>query len=95
MPMRSLTADRNSLLAAKAFGRLYRNVPQEKLHMLQLASRCVAEPSTGPRGGLFRFRVHTRELAGAIKVGTVSAQRALEVLCGGEKCRLSFALFAL
>src|SRR6266853_3483907 len=39
----------NSLLAAKvAFGRLHRNVPQEKLNLLQLASRCVAEPSTGP-----------------------------------------------
>src|SRR5439155_6915206 len=30
------------------FGRLHRNVPQEKLDLLQLASRCVAEPSTGP-----------------------------------------------
>ena len=31
-----------------AFGRLHRNVPQEKLDLLQLASRSVAEPSTGP-----------------------------------------------
>jgi hypothetical protein len=39
----------NPLLAAKvAFGSLYGNVPQEKLDLLQLASRCVAKPSTGP-----------------------------------------------
>jgi hypothetical protein len=39
----------NSLLAAQvAFGRLHRNVPQEKLDLLQLASRSMAEPSTGP-----------------------------------------------
>jgi len=30
------------------FGRLYRNVPQEKLDLLQLTSRSVAQPSTGP-----------------------------------------------
>ncbi len=49
MPMRSLTADSNPLFAAKvAFGRLHRNVPQKKLDLLQLASRCVAESSTGP-----------------------------------------------
>jgi hypothetical protein len=39
----------NSLLAAQvAFGRLHRNVPQEKLDLLQLPSRSMAEPSTGP-----------------------------------------------
>jgi hypothetical protein len=39
----------NPLLAAQVtFGRLHRNVPQEKLDLLQLASRCVTEPSTGP-----------------------------------------------
>ena len=49
MPLRSLTADRNPLLAAEvAFGRLHRNVPQEKSDLLELASRSVAEPRTGP-----------------------------------------------
>src|SRR5579864_7899065 len=39
----------NSLLAAQvAFGGLHRNVPQEKLDLLQLPSRSMAEPSTGP-----------------------------------------------
>jgi hypothetical protein len=39
----------NPLLAAKVtFRRLHRNVPQEELNLLQLASRCVAEASTGP-----------------------------------------------
>ncbi len=47
MPIRSLTADRIRCLQPR-FGRLHRNVPQEKLDLLQLASRCVAEASTGP-----------------------------------------------
>jgi len=48
MPIRSLTADRMLPAAKVASGRLHRNMPQEKLDLLQLASRCVAEPSTGP-----------------------------------------------
>ena len=40
----------NPLLAAKvAFGRLHEYVPQKKMDLLQLASRSVAEPSTGPK----------------------------------------------
>src|SRR6266446_1698212 len=60
MPMRSLTADRNPLFAPKvAFGRLHRNVPQKKLNLLQLASRCVAEPSTGPSQIVWRQLRHS------------------------------------
>ena len=46
--MRSLTADRIRMLAAKiSFGRLNRDVPQKELDLLQLASRSMAEPGTG------------------------------------------------
>src|SRR5579864_3692100 len=45
----NLVRGSNPLLAAKVtFGRLHRNVPQEKLDLLQLPSRGMAEPSTGP-----------------------------------------------
>ena len=44
---RALTAH-ISFLRIIAFGRLHRNLPQEKLDLLQLASRRVAQPSAGP-----------------------------------------------
>jgi hypothetical protein len=55
----------NPLLGAEvAFGRLRRNVPQEKLDLLQLSSRCVVEPSTGPSQIVRRQLRHSNALRG-------------------------------
>jgi len=65
MPMRSLTADRIRCFAPKvAFGRLHRHVPQKKLDLLQLASRSVAEPSTGPSQIVWRQLRYANALGG-------------------------------
>src|SRR3984957_19449861 len=48
-----------------AFGRLHRNVPQKKLDLLQLASRSVAEPSTGPSQIVWRQLRHANALGGS------------------------------
>src|SRR6266436_479356 len=55
----------NPLFAPKvAFGRLHRNVPQKKLDLLQLASRGMAEPSTGPSQIVWRQLRHADALGG-------------------------------
>src|ERR1700676_3997921 len=63
MPMRSLPADRIRCLQPR-YGRLHRNVPQKKLDLLQLASRSVAEPSTGPSKIVWRQLRHADALGG-------------------------------
>ena len=65
MPMRSLTADRIAACRQGTFGRFAPERAQKKLDLLQLASLCVAQPSTGPLLRLMRHRPGISPLKGS------------------------------
>ena len=50
------------LAAGIAFGGLHRDMPEEELDLLKLASRIMAEPRTGPSEIMWRetWNVHAR-----------------------------------